>query len=190
MKRLTPVLFLLLLALLGSAALAETMYIVMPNGEAANLRAAPNTEAEITAEAESGMPVETLETSGVWTRVKAGEDTAWIQSKYLSADADAVFTPAEAPEGTDSVLAVDYSAFALVDPYVAFVQPAVPGGFVNLRWAPSRDAAVQVRMSEGGEVHVFALGAGWAQVMDQESGYIGFVQAQFLTGPDTAAADD
>ncbi len=190
MKRKIPVLFLLLVALLIPAAMAETMYVVTPNGERANLRTAPNTEADITDTLENGMPVETLETSGVWTKVKAGEDEAWIQSKYLSVDADAGFETAQAPEGTDSVTAVDYSAFALVDPYVAYVQPHVAGGFVNLRWAPSRDAAVQCRMSEGGEVHVFAVGAGWAQVMDQESGYIGFMQAQFLTGPETAEAID
>ena len=95
----------------------------------------------------------------------------------------------EAPAAQESILEVDYSSFRLAaEPYVAYVKTAEPGGFANLRWAPSRDAAVQHRMGDGDEVIVYAAGDAWMQVMDSDSGYIGFAQSEFLTTEEPSAA--
>ena len=86
----------------------------------------------------------------------------------------------DVPEA-ESILEADYSGFRQVDPHVEYVKSPFPGGFVNLRWAPSGDAAVQHRMNDGDELIVYAKDASWAQVMDTESGFIGFVRSEFLT---------
>lgn len=88
---------------------------------------------------------------------------------------------AENTSDTDSILEVSYEGFSQVEPYVEYVKTPFAGGFVNLRWAPSLDSAVQHRMNDGGEVIVYAKDTVWAQVMDSESGYIGFVRNEFLT---------
>ncbi len=99
----------------------------------------------------------------------------------------------DVPEA-ESILEADYSGFHPVEPHAEYVKTPFPGGFANLRWAPSRDAAVQHRMSDGDEVIVYAKDAAWAQVMDTESGFIGFVQSDFLTEKEPSlsgeAADD
>lgn len=96
------------------------------------------------------------------------------------------------PEATqrpaDSIFDVDYSTFRLEEPSVAYVKTTEPGAVVNLRWAPSRDAAVQHRMYDGDEAIVYAVGDGWTQIMDSESGYIGFIQSEFLTTEEPALA--
>ena len=86
----------------------------------------------------------------------------------------------DVPEA-ESILEADYSGFRQVEPHVEYVKPPFPGRFVNLRWAPSGDAAVQHRMNDGDELIVYAKDASWAQVMDTESGFIGFVRSEFLT---------
>ena len=179
-------------ALLASAtaALAETMYISAPAGGSANLRVAPSTEADVCGELPDGTAVEVLETDGIWSRVGNEAESAWIMSRYLTADPEA--KNAEAPaQKAENVSEIDYSSFVVVFPYYAYIQAAVPGGFVNLRWAPSRNAAVARRLGDSAEVIVYAAGDGWLQAMDTESGYIGFVQSEFVTAPayEAEAAD-
>ena len=97
----------------------------------------------------------------------------------------------EAPEAdvqAEDIVEVDYSGFQQVEPDVAYVKSAEAGGFVNLRWAPSRDAAVQHRMNDGDEVIVYARGDGWTQIMDSDSGFVGFVPSEFLTDEEPEAA--
>ncbi|MBR1408096.1 MAG: hypothetical protein IJ573_04265 [Clostridia bacterium] len=89
----------------------------------------------------------------------------------------------------ESIMEVDYSGFQQVEPYIAYVKTTEPGGYANLRWAPSRDAALQYRMNDGCEVIVFAEGGDWMQAMDSESGYIGFVQSELLTKEEPKTAD-
>ena len=167
--------------LLPAAALAETMYVTMPNDGSANLRISPSTEADICGELPDGTAVEVLEASGIWSRIGTDAESAWIMTRYLSADPEA---KAEgAAQEADSIEDLDFSSFRVTDPYYAYVQASVPGGFVNLRWAPSRSAAVARRISDGGEVIVYAEGSGWMQAMDAESGYIGFIRSESLIVP-------
>ena len=112
--------------------------------------------------------------------------TALLLALTILTGAAALAEEAKAP---DSILDIDYGAFAQVEPYVAYAKSPAAGGFIALHWAPSRDAAIAHHMNDGGEVIVFALSDDWAQVMDSESGYIGFVQAQFLTQDQSAAAE-
>ena len=112
--------------------------------------------------------------------------TALLLALMILTGAAALAEEAKAP---DSILDIDYGAFAQVEPYVAYAKSPAAGGFIALHWAPSRDAAIAHHMNDGGEVIVFAVSDDWAQVMDSESGYIGFVQAQFLTQDQSAAAE-
>ena len=173
--------------LLPAAGLAEAMYVTMPNGGSANLRVSPSTEADICGELPDGTAVEVLETSGIWSRIGTDAESAWIMTRYLSADPE---PKAEgAAKEADSIEELDFSSFRVVDPYYAYVQAAVPGGFVNLRWAPSRSAAVARRLSDAGEVIVYAEGDGWMQAMDAESGYIGFLRSENLIVPAGTGAE-
>ncbi len=165
-----------------TTALAETMYVDMPIGNSANLRVAPTTEADVCGVLDNGAAVEVIETSGTWAKIENGSEEAWIQLKYLNIDPSKKETGSDSAvtNGTDSISDLDFSSFVVVEPFYTYIQAKIPGAFVNLRWAPSKDAAVAHRINDGGEVIVYATGDKWAQVMDSESGYIGFVQSEYL----------
>ena len=165
-----------------TTAFAETMYVDMPIGDSANLRLAPTTEADICGVLENGAAVDVIETSGTWAKIANGSQEAWIQIKYLNIDPTKKDkeSDAAATSGTDSISDLDFSSFVVVEPFYTYIQAKLPGAFVNLRWAPSKDAAVAHRINDGGEVIVYATGDNWTQIMDTESGYIGFVQSEYL----------
>ena len=175
----------------ATVALADTMYIDTPTGSSANLRSGPSTETDICGELPDGTEVEVLDTDGIWSRIGNESSSAWIMARYLSSEPDANKAETE-PQEAESVAELDFSSFKVVDPYYTYIQAALPGAFVNLRWAPSRNAAVAHRINDGGEVIVYSVGDGWSQIMDAESGYISFVQSEYLIAPlasDTEAAD-
>ena len=180
MKRNMTAAILLLLALAVPAAVgAETRYVDTAARDA-SLRSEPNTEAEETASIPDGTAVEVLENNGIWAKVQAGSETGWIRTRYLSDKEPEEAAETAAEQDEESLLDLDYSSFVLADPYYTHVQAGYTGGFVNLRWAPSKVAAVQHRINDGGEIVVLAEGDEWDQVMDDETGYVGFLQKQFV----------
>ena len=166
----------------------QAEYVVTPTGNSAILRKMPTTDAEICGSLENGTEVSVVEVNGAWSKVDTGSDVAWLQSKYLSDEPTTVDLSGLMGREPDSIMEVDYTSFRLVDPYYTYVQALVSGSFINLRWAPSRAAAVQHRMNDGAAVIVIAEGDEWSQIMDDATGYIGFVQNVFLA-PETAAIE-
>ena len=60
------------------------------------------------------------------------------------------------------------------------VKPSTPGGFVNLRWGPSKSVAVMTKLYADAQVTVIAKDNTWAQVYDPATGYVGFMKLSFL----------
>ena len=60
------------------------------------------------------------------------------------------------------------------------VKPSTPGGFVNLRWGPSKSVSVMTKLYADTQVTVIAKDNTWAQVYDPETGYVGFMMLSFL----------
>ena len=189
MLKLTAALLLIAMLIPMAASASYTMYVKTGNGKTANLRDTPSTNANIITRLPYGTAVTVLQNEGVWSAIEwpGRSNPAWIMSKFLIG-----YYPGTAPDGknadgstgTGSILDVNFKSFKLVDPHYAYVQAAHAGGFVNLRWAPSKDAAVQTRLHDGDEVMVIAKGSGWIQVQDDSTGYVGFVQSNFLVRAD------
>lgn len=190
MKRKRIIGLLLVLALLVpvASAYADEMFIDIPYGDTANLRVSPSTEADVCGVLENGTVVEVLETDGNWARIGTELESAWIQTRFLKTGQEEEKQEKE-PAAPESISELDFSSFVVVEPYYTCIQSPVPGAFVNLRWAPSRSAAVARRINDGGEVIVYAVGNGWDQVMDASSGYIGFVQSEYIVEPITVETD-
>ena len=177
---------LLLCLLLPASAGAYTMYVKTPKGGTVSVRPEPNTDSGYVAKLPYGASVEVLQNEGTWTAVDwAGwSQPCYIQSRYLVS-----YYPGSKPANTEtsstdkgatSIADVDFKSFRLVDPYYVYVRANHVGGYVNLRWAPSMDAAVAQRVNDGSELRVIAEGRSWYQVQDERSGYVGFMRKGFL----------
>lgn len=185
-KMILIVAVLLLCLLLPACASAYTMYVKTPKGGSVNVRPEPNTDCGSVAKLPYGAAVEALQNEGTWTAVEWPEwsQPCYIQSRYLVS-----YYPGSKPgssessssdKGATSIADVDFKSFRLVDPYYVYVRANHVGGYVNLRWAPSMDAAVAQRVNDGSELRVIAEGKGWYQVQDERSGYVGFMRSSFL----------
>ena len=86
--------------------------------------------------------------------------------------------PSSNSSSTSSSL--NFKNFKHVEPTQMTVKPATPGGFVNLRWGPSKSVSVMTKLYADAEVTVIAKDKTWAQVYDPESGYVGFMMLSFL----------
>ena len=72
-----------------------------------------------------------------------------------------------------------YDNFSRCD-YSATVRPSSPGGYVHLRWAPSKKQPVQQDYYNGSTLHVIAQNGVWCQVYDEDDQVAGFMMAEFL----------
>lgn len=185
-KKVSLLMIVLLCLLLPAYASAYTMYVKTPNGGAVNVRLKPSTDSESVGKLNYGSAVEVLQNEGTWSVVnwQGYSQPCYIQSRYLVSE-----YPSSQPKpagtgssdkGATSIADVDFKSFQLVEPYDVYVQASHIGGYVNLRWAPSMDAAVAERVNDGSRLRVIAEGRSWYQVQDERSGYVGFMRKGFL----------
>ncbi|MEG1470830.1 MAG: SH3 domain-containing protein [Clostridia bacterium] len=161
----------------------DDMYVYTSNGKPLNLRSAPITHADNrVASIPYGAEVSIYEfvNKGTWAYVNYRGDMGYVMSRYLVAHKpNAKPTPKPAAPTTDAGV-VSFKNFAQVS-YYALVRPSAPGGYVNLRWAPSKSMAVYDKMYDGQKLEVIAQNATWAQVRNVDTEAVGFIMRSFLT---------
>lgn len=82
MIRRVQVSVLILLCLAATSVFGATRYVT--DELRISLRSGAGNQYRIVRVLDSGMSLETLETQGEWTRVRAGDETGWVRSQYLS----------------------------------------------------------------------------------------------------------
>lgn len=185
-KKIALLMIALLCLLLPACASAYTMYVKTSNGGAVNVRLKPSTDSESVGKLNYGSAVEVLQNEGSWTVVnwQGYSQPCYIQSRYLVSEypgsKSKTTDKSSDDKGATSIADVDFKSFKLVEPYDVYVQASHAGGYVNLRWAPSMDAAVAERVNDGSMLRVIAEGRSWYQVQDERSGYVGFMRKGFL----------
>ena len=193
MKRRNLILLALALMLTGMLACAgaladEVMYVRTNNGGHLNVRALPIAEGDIVGRLSYGDKVIVYGHYDDYVEIKAVNNNMWgyVAKRYLSSR-----KPAPIPSGGGSSGDGDASAaissmnyqFRSMQPvgaYTVYVRPSRPGGFVNLRWAPSMEAEVQQRCYANYELEVMAVGNSWYQVRDVRTGSVGFIMKSFV----------
>ena len=164
--------------LLASVALATAMYVDTSNGKTLNVRDYPSLDGNVIARLDNGTRVEVDDRSivGGWGRVYAGNVKGYCMMRYLSRSKPGpspTQTPAPTP-GTDM--------FASFTPcyYAAAVRPSSPGGFVHMRWAPSKMQPIQTDYYNGDVLLVIAESGEWSQVYDEQTHAGGFMMTAYL----------
>lgn len=167
----------------------EYLYVKTGNGKTLNVRSEPKMGNNIMGTIAYGKKVRVYQyaNGGKWALVEPTDwsmsNPGWVMTSYLVKDKPGKYqkkTVKEDPKTAEKSVTDIYSTMIHVDPYEATVKPAKTGDFVNVRWAPSKSAAVMTLLYGGSEVTVLCEGEGWNQVQDINTGYVGFVDASFL----------
>ena len=174
----------LLLALaLPMSALANVKhrYVYTSNGGSLNMRSSPVSHADNKIQSipyGAEVLVESYVNNNTWAYVSYNNIAGYVMARYLVTEMPAK-TKAEPAQSADAPT-VSFKGFARAS-YDVLVRAHTPGGYVNLRWAPSMDLAVQEKVSDGAVLHVIAQNGSWAQVEDPSTGAVGFMPRSFLT---------
>ncbi len=207
MKRLVSLVLLAVLAvsLLPVTSMAEDvliMYVYTENGKRLNVRSAPSTNSQVLDKIDYGEAVHVLMTSASgWATIEwiNGEGgVAYVQSRFLVTTKPAAKTSGNS-NGTKNSTASntgttvdaakvlanmnkEFAAGKLVEePFTVIARPSRASGWVNLRWAPSTEAARIATCPQGKELTVIAELKTWYQVQDPETGMIGFISMKYVT---------
>lgn len=180
MKKLKVALFLILLmTMLSSAALADTMYVNRADQKSINLYNGNN---EVICSIPYRAAVETHSRSRIDDeRMEVGYNGhwGWVYSRYLSSTQPPKSSGSSSNKNASAETNV-FSGMKSVKHYMVFVRPSTPTNYVNLRWAPSMDAKVRTTRYNGDMLRVIAENKTWAQVMDDVTGECGFMLKSFL----------
>ena len=178
--------FLFTLMLLGSVMLtavayAETMYVNTSNGKSLNIRDYPSKDGNVIGTFAYGASVEvdTGFVGGTWAHVYFAGGDGYCMYRYLSD-----YHPGPKPQPTSTAKpspATDLYSDIVQASYTVAVRPSSPGGFVHLRWAPSKKQPVNRDYYNGDTLQVLAQNGEWCQVYDAENGVCGFMMVSFLT---------
>ena len=87
------------------------------------------------------------------------------------------------PYYTDSLITLnaEFRTARLVTPFTIIVRPARSSGWVNLRWAPSKDVELITTYRKGARLTVIAETQSWYQVVDPDTDATGFMMKAYTT---------
>ena len=188
MKKIVALILALVIGILPIVSLAETnvgvlnvtRYVNTGNTGKLNVRTGPATNADnLITRLENGTKVTVVGyyEGTTWAHISFqlnGKTTdGYVQTRYLT-DTEPVVVTKKVEQK------IDFSKFQHVNAYYAYVKPSTPGGFVNMRWAPSKSNDVMTKLYADAEVMVIARNNTWSQIYDPATGYVGFIMNSFL----------
>ena len=188
---LTAVLLLAALMIPAMASATETMYVYTQNGKGLHIRWEPSTNAEILTDAPFGTKITVKNHLGNgWTAIYwGGDDVFYVQTRFLvynkptkpaARTATTTTTTVAANTGMDDLNRIFKTYRVVSNSYVVTARPTSITGWVNVRFAPSKQAELFATKRDGEQLYVLAELQGWYQVQDPTTGYIGYVDANFV----------
>jgi mannosyl-glycoprotein endo-beta-N-acetylglucosaminidase len=161
---------------LAGAMASTSMYVYTSNGKSLNLRDYPSNDGNVIAQIPFGaqVAIDTSYVGSTWVHVTYRGSTGYCMSRYLTD-----YKPGPSPTATPAPTTSLYENFSSCY-YTATVRPSSPGGFVHLRWAPSKSQPVWQDYYNGDEIIVIAQNGAWCQVYDSVNNMAGFMMASFL----------
>ena len=189
---LIAVMMAMLFPVMNEAKAEWTMYVYTDNGKSLNVRSDPMTGDNVIGSLAYGEAVSVRMTlASGWTAITwshAAGYVAYVQSRFL-VDYKPAPKPTSKPAPTSTThtgnafdtMNAEFKAARQVSPYTVVARPSRASGWVNLRWAPSTDAEVIAKCSQGKELTVLAELKTWYQVEDPVTGWIGFISSKYVS---------
>lgn len=204
-------LFLCAIPVLAENTSTATMYVYTENGKGLNVRSAPSVGNNIIDLAPFGTAITVLRfLENGWACIQWKQyGVAYVQSRflqwtnprtYVTPQPTATPTPTPTPYRatavpyyyttpepaytyTDNlaVLNAEFRTARLVTPFTVSVRPSRASGWVNMRWAPSKDTEIITNYRSGAQLTVIAETQNWYQVVDPNSEATGFIMKTYVT---------
>jgi uncharacterized protein YgiM (DUF1202 family) len=190
---------LLVMAAIPVAALGATWhaYVYTSNGKGLNLRPTPSTDLDPIASIPYGAEVNLNGyIDQTWVEVNYGKYHGYVMGRYLTYDKPGPKpttkpwpkpTPKPNPDSLTSLKKI-FAGFTFTS-YAVQVRPGTPGGFVHMRWAPTKASDPIQDYHQNDTLTVIAQNKTWAQVVDPSTGITGFMMRVFLTDLGVGATD-
>jgi len=180
-----------------------TMYVYTQNGKSLNVRSEPNLGDNILWTVPFGERVDVDYNLGNgWTALMAAGayESVYVQTRFLVSE-----KPTKKPSGntntntntnTSTNTAVNYSGDSastiaelnsifrsykkVVNPYRITVRPTRASGWVNLRFAPSKQTEVLATYGSNSQLVVISELGNWYQAEDPETGIVGYINSAYV----------
>ena len=171
---------------------AEYRYVYTENGKGLNIRYEPRIADNILTTAAFGTRVQVYQNLGNgWTAIYwGGTDIFYVQSRFLVKDkptkkpsSGSGSTSGSAGDNASSVAELNqiFRTYQRVpSPYLVTVRPTRASGWVNLRFAPTKQAELLGTYRENDRLLVIAQLKDWLQVEDPATGAVGFISSKFV----------
>lgn len=178
-------------ALIGGEGGTRHAYVYTSNGKNLNLRAGPGTDYGVVGSIPYGASVHLNDyIDQSWVSVDYNGLSGYVMGRYLRYDQpqpkpqptpkpDPRPTAKPDPSAPTSMKEV-FKGFEFIS-YTVQVRPSTPGGFVHMRWAPTKAAEPIRDYHQYDVLTVIAQNHTWAQVVDPSTGVTGFMMRSFLT---------
>ena len=168
-----------------ATALIGPQYVYTANGKGLYMRSAPSRDASVVTSIPYGAMVDSYEYyDNNWGYVSYNGYSGYCMSRYFVSSPPG---PAPSPThhgggggGGGDTTSNLYSGFAQADYYVS-VRPSTPTGYVNMRYAPSKNQPIRTTYYSGQQLRVIAENSTWAQVYDEANQVCGYMMRSFLT---------
>ena len=190
---LTAAAALLIGLLLPAVSLAGTeMYVYTANGKGLNCRTEPYVGDNIIKSIPYGTKVYVeYHLGNGWSCIRwsGAYSVAYVQSRFLVSYQPSTGPVTTIPSGTvtDNAstvaeLNVIFKTYRRVaNPYYVTARPVRASGWVNLRFAPTKQAEVISTHRDNDRLIVIAELAGWYQVEDPDTGAVGYMVSQYVS---------
>ena len=179
-----------------------TQYVYTDNGKTLNVRSSPVMRNNVIGALKFGAEVTVTEVYSngwaqiLWEQNDYGEfGVAYVQRRFLVSrkPTSKPVNPTAAPASGGSSAADYAKAFTMmnaefktarlvVNPFIVYSRPSRASGWVNLRWAPSKDAERIATCPQGKALKVIGETRNWYQVQDPQTSMIGFISKEFVSG--------
>ena len=181
----------LVLMLAPSFALANLAhgFITTANFGSVNMRADTSVNSEKVGSIPYGTQIIILEylKDNSWVLVDYNGLQGYVMTRYISysnqerpVKPPTPSKPAPKPAPAAEDLTHIFHGFESAD-YTAVLKATAPGGFVHMRWAPSKQMPIMADYFDGKQFEVVSENNSWCQIRDAETGKIGFMMRSFLS---------
>ena len=188
-KIISLVLAVMMMALLASAALAEsqgtTYYVYTQNGKGLNVRSSMSTkdDSNVIGSLAYGTKVIIYGVREGWAMIDYANTTGYVMYRFLSKTKPSTDKkPTDAAKDASTVAQMNalIASAVFLDPYMVTVRPVRASGWVYMRWFPSQSAGTMATFSANYELMVIAELKDWYQVSDPATGKVGFIYKSYV----------
>ncbi len=179
--------------LIPAVSLAYTeMYVYTANGKGLNCRTEPYVGNNVIKSIPYGSPVYVeYHLGNGWSCIRwsGAYSVAYVQTRFLVSYQPSSGPVPPSPSGSsadDATTVAELNRIfktyrRVTNPYVVTVHPARSSGWVNLRFAPTKQAEVISTHRDNDRLIVIAELAGWYQMEDPDTGAVGYMVTQYVS---------